>query len=158
MREKPRPKVEVDYSQYRNPARAPPMSGRFMPKRYSSDQDTKHMLSTAHFYDKYIHNQRGNPYTNSGDIVEVGAQEAVPAPVSPQSPETPVTAISATTQRSETQSTLGGSTILEEHEDHTSSLWYIFPPNHKYKIPPGLPLTHSLASLDSDTNGGARRY
>jgi hypothetical protein len=158
MREKQRPKVVVDYTQYRNAARAAPMSGRFMPRRYSSNQDTKHMLSTAQFYEKHIHNQPGNPYTDSGDMVEVGAQGAAPAPVSPQSPQTPVTAISETSQRSETQSSLGGSTIREDHDDHTSSLWYILFPSYKHKILLGLPLTRSLASLDSDTNGRVRRY
>jgi len=122
--EKVRPRVVIDYSRFRNVARAPPMSGHFEPKKFSPGEvDESQLLSTAEFRKKYIKNQPGNVYTDTGDVVEVPGPVRAVTPVSLHSPQTPVTALSGSTQRSETESSLGGSTYREE-EDRAPSSWF----------------------------------
>lgn len=100
------------------------MSGRFEPKRFSPGEvDESQLISKAEFHNKYIKNKPGNVYTDTGDVLEVPEPVRAATPVSLHSPQTPVTAISGSTQRSETESSLGGSTYREE-EDRAPSSWF----------------------------------
>jgi hypothetical protein len=124
-RERVRPKVVVDYSRYRNAARAAPIAGHFTPKMYSSGGEEGRLLSPSQFHNKYIQNQPGNIYTDSGDVVEVPSPTTTKSPTSAISPQSPLSALSdGSTRRS--QSSLGDSTFHEE--EHSS--WYV-----PYKAP-----------------------
>jgi len=106
-----------DYTRFKNAARVSPLAGRYRPKQYTSPLDTQNLMSTKEFHKRYIGTRPGNRYTDSVDIVEVPEPREVHSFVPPVSPETPVTATSATaTQRSETETSLGGDTYHENEE------------------------------------------
>jgi hypothetical protein len=116
-----------DYTRFRNAARASPLAGRYHPKKYTSPLDTQNLMSAKEFHKRYIGARPGNRYTDSVDIVEVPEPREVHSLVSPVSPETPVTATSATaTQRSETETSLGGDTY-RENEEYAPNGWYLHP-------------------------------
>src|SRR5256714_4622440 len=105
---------------YKNAARASPLAGRHVAKKYTSPLDTKNLITPEEFQRQYIKRKSRNCYQDSG-IVEV------PEPHkkmrrSVESPVTPVTA-SSTTQRSETQTSLGGDTYHEDNDDYAPSGW-----------------------------------
>jgi hypothetical protein len=126
MPDKQRPKIVVDYTQYRNAARAPATSGRFKPKKYTGqDIDPERMMSKAQFESAYILNRPGNYYNDSGDVVEVSQSSPAASPVSTvsrPSSETPMTAMSGSTQWSPTNSILTGSTV--NGDDTVQPTWY----------------------------------
>ena len=104
-----------------NAARVSPLSGRYHPKKYTSPLDTKNLLTPEEFHRQFVKNNSKNPYTEHKSINEV------PGPVkrmrqSVESPVTPVTA-SSTAQRSDTQTSLGGDTYIE-NDDYAPSGWY----------------------------------
>ena len=106
---------------YKNAARASALSGRFHPKKYTSPLETRNLMTPEEFQRQFIKNKPRNNYTNDSTIAEV------PDPVkkirrSVESPVTPVTA-SSTTQRSETETSLGGDTY-HENDDYAPSGWY----------------------------------
>lgn len=120
-------KAIPDHTRFHNAARASPLAGRYRPKKYTSPLDTQNLMSTKEFHKQYISKKPGNHYTGSADIVEVPQPREVRSPVSPISPETPVTATSATaTQRSETETSLGGDTY-HENEEYAPVGWYVHP-------------------------------
>lgn len=108
--------------QYKNAARASALSGRYHPKKYTSPLDTKNLITPGEFHRQFIKNGSKNPYTQRRSASEV------PAPVnklrqSLDSPVTPVTALSGTTQRSLTNSSVGGDTY-HENDDNAPLGWY----------------------------------
>lgn len=124
--DRPRPVSLIDYKQYRNAARASPLSGHFVPKTFTEGSDDNDLIPVKEFHKRYIHRQPGNIYTDSGDIEEVPSPTATsPTAISPISAHTPLSPrkSSSTWRRTGTESSLGGSTVREEEEVATSS-WY----------------------------------
>ena len=111
------PTAHLNPPRGRNAARASPLSGRYCPTKYSSPLDTQHLMTPKEFQSRYIRNKPGNRYTDTGEVVEIPKDGE---PISPQTPITPSTATS--TQRSETQTSLGSSTY-HENEEHAPTRW-----------------------------------
>lgn len=114
-------KESISCPVYKNAARASPLAGRHIAKKYTSPLDTKNLISPEEFQRQFIANKSRNFYGADSGIVEV------PEPYkkmrrSAESPVTPVTA-SSTTQRSETQTSLGGDTYHENNDDYAPSGW-----------------------------------
>ena len=121
MGEKSKPqsnsKLSPEYARFRNAARASPLSGRHVPMHYTTPLDTQNLITAEEFQRQFIRNKPGNRYTDTDDVVEA------PKDARSESPSTPVTATSGTaTQRSETETSLEGSTILDT-DDHAPTGW-----------------------------------
>jgi hypothetical protein len=111
------PTLHLKTPRGRNAARLSPLSGRYCPTKYSSPLDTQHLMTPDEFQNQYIRNKPGNRYTDKNDVVEI------PQHGEPPSPQTPITPSTETsTQRSETQTSLGSSTY-HENEEHAPTGW-----------------------------------
>ena len=112
------PTAHLNPPRGRNAARVSPLSGRHCITKYSSPLDTQHLMTPDEFQNQYIRKKPGNRYTDKGDVVEVPEHGEANSPLTPT---TPFTATS--TQRSETQTSLGSSTC-NENEEHAPTGWY----------------------------------
>jgi hypothetical protein len=123
MKSTDKAKEPSSYPVYKNAARASPLAGRHTAKKYASPLDMKNLLTPEEFQRQFIENKSNKCYKADSGVIEV------PEPVkkmrrSVESPVTPVTA-SSTTQRSETQTSLGGDTYHENNnDDDAPSGWY----------------------------------
>ena len=120
-------KITSNSKHFRHAARASPLSGRHIPNQYASPLDTKHLMTPAEFHSQFIQGKTGNRYTDDEDIVEIPEGVRGNSLERTSSPSTPVTATSVTaTQRSETATSLGGSTVIDNDEQAPTG-WYASP-------------------------------
>jgi hypothetical protein len=103
----------------RNAARASPLAGRPVLKKYASPLDTANLLTPQQFNEEFIKSKPTSRYNASTDVYEVrrsGPKVTIPtSPTKTDSPTTPV-------PPSATDSTLSGHT-LHDNNDVAATQW-----------------------------------
>jgi hypothetical protein len=104
----------------RNAARAAPLAGRPVLKKYASPLDTANLITPQQFNEEFIKSNPTSRYKASPDVYEVrrsGPKVTIPtSPTKTYSPTTPV-------PPSATDSTMSGHTLTDNNGDVAATQW-----------------------------------
>ena len=111
--------IQPNCTRYRNAARASPLTGRHVPTKYTSPNDTNRLITKEEFMNRFIRDKAGNRYTDSDDIIE---QPSPTSLISPTTPSSIAPTSASTTQRTETATSYGSDTSQDKVE-HAPTGW-----------------------------------